>query len=381
MQINNKKLIIEFFKDTKLSEKNDILTVPKAPKEFEEIFGKKAPYKLVFNLNKHNLVPGSEFITQGSYFLSSMKEYMDVYGQTSLIKLNILLPSTIINKMSIGNCSILKKQKKQDYAYLPEFTLFSNATALNERKQFLRSYLVKNKNILDLDLTKFKTLKSDSKEISELNILEQYNVAKTIFKSDLQENVQDIKLSLKEKLKTEIKRINEYYTNQIKEKDDEIDVCIKKINTLKSELKHTFYQRDADNLRRNIRDSGVRLEMLKKRDYKERLEEEKIFHLRDEINKHALIIENKLVNATIYYYPKIIFSLFLTPNKSPKTTPKIIEISYDSLFNEFNLKSLICESCKKKDKIKEINLCKNGLHLVCTNCLKKCNACKKPSKK
>jgi len=390
MAISNNKLILEFFKNYKPLKKNNILIIPKAPKEFEEIFGKKAPYKLVFSLNKHSTTQGSELITQGSYFLSAMKEYMDKKGQTSLIKLNIKTPTNIVDKLRLGNCIISKIQKKITYNSLPEFTFFSNAQALNKRKQLLKKYLVKDKEILDLDLTKFKFLKPILEEFQLLEIDSQYDIAKKKFKENSIEEIKDIKIKLKEKLKTEFERINEFYENQIKEKDDEIDTCKKRINTLKSELKHTFYERDADTLKRNIRESEARCEMLKKQTYKERLIEEEKFHLRDEIDKHTLTIENKLVNTTIFYYPVTNFTLFLDNasssnnkiknKKSTKTNPKnnlkIIEISYDSLFEKFDFEHLVCESCKKSN-IKEINLCKKGKHLVCKNCLKNCKACKK----
>jgi hypothetical protein len=333
MSINNKKLILEFFKEYTPSEKNGILIIPKAPNEFEEIFGKKAPYKLVFSLNKHNEVKGSEFITQGSYFLSSMKAYMYDKGQTSLIKLNIKTPLKIIDEIKTKQ-KITKITQSISYAILPEFTLFSNAHALNERKQVLKSYLIKDKKILDLDLTKFKFLKSDPKELHELDIQKQYHLAKEDFKRYLHDNVKDIKIKLKEKLETELERINVYYANQIKEKDDEIITCKKKIKTLKSNLRHTFYERDADILRRNISESEERCKMLEKRGYKKRLEEEEEFHLRDEINKHALVIENKLVNITIFYYPITTFSLTLEKDKKTDKQ-RTIEVSYDPLFKEF----------------------------------------------
>ena len=374
MVINNKKLILEFFKDYKPSEKNDILTIPKAPKEFEKIFGKKSPYKLVFSLNKHDTVKGSELIAKGSYFLSSMKEFMGNKGQTSLIKLNIKTPQTIIKNLQLGNCSISKTQKKISYDFLSEFTFFSNLQALNERKQFLKKYLIQDSQILDLDLTKFKFLKSNPTEIPELDILKQYIIAKNNFKEYLNDNIKDIKLKLKEKLEIEFQRIKEYYLNQIKEKDDEIETCKKKINTLKNTLKHTFYQRDIDILKRNIRESEERCEMLGKKGYKKRLEEEEEFHIKDEMNKHALVIENKLVNTTIFYYPITIFSLTLSLDKKTIASLKTIKISYDSLFKKFNFESLVCESCKKNN-IKEINLCKEEKHLVCKTCLKKCKQC------
>ena len=370
MVISNKKLILEFFKDYKPRGKNNILIIPKAPEEFEEIFGKKAPYKLVFSLNQHNITKGSDLIAKGSYFLSSIKEYMDNKGQTSLIKLNIKIPSTIINKIPLGNCSISKSQKKTDYDSLPEFTFFSEIHALNEKKQLLKKYLIKEGELLDLDLSNFKFLKANSKEIQGLDIQEQYDFARNNFKEHIENEVKPIKIKLKEKLRIGLDRINDYYKSQINEKDEEIETCKKRIKTMESELKHTFYDRDADTLKRNIKEAKVRCEMLKKQGYKARLEEEEKFHVTDEINKHTLIIKNKLVNATIFYYPKIIFSLTL--NNKPKT----IEIAYNSLFNEFDFNSLVCESCKKNN-IKEINLCKEGKHLVCKSCLKKCKSCKK----
>ena len=99
--------------------------------------------------------------------------------------------------------------------------------------------------IIDLDLTKYKFLKPTLNEFQQLEIIPQYDVAKKEFKKDIIEETKDIKIKLKEKLETELDRIKEYYENQIKEKDDEIATCQKKINTLKQELKHTYYDRDA----------------------------------------------------------------------------------------------------------------------------------------
>ena len=232
MEISNKKLILEFFKDYGPYEKNSIIIIPKAAKEFEEIFGKKAPYKLVFSLNKYNMTHDSELITKGSYFLSSMKESMKNKGQTSLIKLNVKIPINIVNKIPLGNCSIKKSNEKKDINYLNEFTFFSDYTALNENKQFFKKYLMKDSIILKIDSSKFKFLKSNSKDIPLIDILKPYKIAKNNFKKFVYEDTKDKRIELKEKLKTEIERINEYYLNQIKEKDDEIETCKKKINNL-----------------------------------------------------------------------------------------------------------------------------------------------------
>ena len=75
-----------------------------------------------------------------------------------------------------------------------------------------------------------------------------------------------------------------------------------------------------------IRESEERLEMLKKRSYHERLKIEEEFHIKDEIEKHALSIKNSLINVTIYYYP--IFELTTTLNGKKKI------LSYDPILEE-----------------------------------------------
>jgi hypothetical protein len=95
---------------------------------------------------------------------------------------------------------------------------------------------------------------------------------------------------------------------------------------LQSKLRHTSYERDIMILKRMIRESEERLEMLKKRSYHERLKIEEEFHIKDEIEKHALSIKNSLINVTIYYYP--IFELTTTLNGKKKI------LSYDPILEE-----------------------------------------------
>ena len=72
---------------------------------------------------------------------------------------------------------------------------------------------------------------------------------------------------------------------------------------LQSKLRHTAYWRDIDTIKRMIRESQERLEMLKKKSYRERLRTEEVFHIKDEVEKHALLIKNSLINVTVFYYP------------------------------------------------------------------------------
>jgi len=68
-------------------------------------------------------------------------------------------------------------------------------------------------------------------------------------------------------------------------------------------LRHTYYDRDISILKRTIRESKERLEMLQKKSYRERLNAEEIFHINDEVEKHALSIKNILINITVFNYP------------------------------------------------------------------------------
>ena len=76
-----------------------------------------------------------------------------------------------------------------------------------------------------------------------------------------------------------------------------------------------------------IRESKERLEMLKKKGYKERLLVEEKFHLNDEVEKHVLAIKNNLINITVIYYPVLeIFVSSKGKKKSLKYDPVLREI-------------------------------------------------------
>ena len=141
-----------------------------------------------------------------------------------------------------------------------------------------------------------------------------------------------IKEVLIEKLGNELARLKAYYHHQIKEKDEEIERCQDKIKALGSQLRHTFYERDADILKMKIKEYRERLEKLKKQDYAERLKKEEKFHITDETEKHALSVENQLMNLCVIYYPSYVFSVLLNDKKKNKT----IMVHYDSLLKRFD---------------------------------------------
>lgn len=285
----SKKFLIEFFKNSDTEEKEGVLHVTNAPEEFENFIGKKAPYKFVFDINTHNKVANSELIMQGSYFLLAIRDYLENKGQTSLVKLQ-----------EIPGKSVLSKLKGEKCFY--EFSFMSTYQYLNDKKQSLNKFFVKDGKILEIDVSKFKKLKGSSEEIETLNSDEHYQIAKKELGEQVLSDIKPIRKILKQKLERELTRVKSHYYKQIKEKDEEVESCANKIKLLQSKLRHTSYERDRNIIIRLIKESTERLEMLKKRSYKERLKLEEEFHIKDEVEKHALTIKNTLINVTVYYF-------------------------------------------------------------------------------
>jgi len=318
---SSKEFILEFFKHSKIKDKKGILTISDAPLDFEKFVGKKSPYKIVFDIDLHNKVKDSELIMQGSYFLIAIRDYLRDKGQTSLLKINIKNDlKTLSKNPKLKKYKIMEITESKGFLY--KFSFLSDYQYLNDKKHSVNTLIIKDKKFLDIDLAKFKLQKGNKDKFVDLDSLENYQAAKKILDKKVNKEIKPIKLNLKEKLKKELFRVKDYYFKQIKEKDEEVDTCAQKISLLQSKLRHTFYERDIDTLKRMIRESKERLDMLKKRDYRERLKTEEIFHINDEVKKHILSIKNILINITIIYYP--VYNL--------KVSNKII--IYDPLLDE-----------------------------------------------
>lgn len=287
IQNASKEFLLEFFNSSKISDNGGVLLIEDVPAKFEEFIGKKAPYKFVFDINIHNKTPDSELIMQGSYFLVAIKDYLRDKGQTSLLKINAeSMPRNLRSKSGL----------------MCEFLFLSTYQYLNEKKQTMNKILVRGNEVLDVDLSKIKTQPGNQNEVASTDILDPYNLAKKNLDEKVRKEIKPIKLILKEKLEKELFRVKHHYFKQIKEKDEELETCANKIKMLQGKLKHTSYSRDINILERMIAESKERLEMLKKRSYRERLKIEENFHINDEIEKHVLSIKNVLINATIYYW-------------------------------------------------------------------------------
>lgn len=326
-----KKFILDFFKESKVTEKNGVVMIEDVPNEFEEFLGKKGPYKLVFDYESHNRIDDSELIAKGSYFLLAIRDYMRNKGQTTLLKANVKIGKVDLKKQLKIKGKIANISEKKKIGFISRFTFISTCQYLNKKRQFKNEIIVKDKESIDVKLPGLQ--KGKKEDLSSANVSEQYKTAKNVLGKLIDKETYDTRELLKEKLEKELSRIKEYYYNQKQEKDDEVGQIEEKIRLLESKLRHTFYERDIIILRRIIRESNEKLVKLENTGYEERLKKEEKFHINDELNKHALIINNELINCSVIYYPIITYSVEMKGVN--KKSGKIIEAGYDSILKKF----------------------------------------------
>ena len=107
--------------------------------------------------------------------------------------------------------------------------------------------------------------------------------------------------------------------------------------------------------------------MVIEEDKKSKLIKEKEFLIHDEMQKHGLNIDTRLLNTTVIYYPLYQCTMML---KNSEVIGKPLEFSYDTKENA--LSSLACESCK--EPLSSLTLCSSG-HVICKTCSLPCKGC------
>jgi len=367
MNENIRNFVEEFFKSIKAEIKTneDRIIISNIPKPFEDFYGKKGPYVLVFSKTLSERIPEAELITKGNYLLSAISSYLEDKGQATLLKLNFKVNTDDIKGyLKLRNCEINKTILGEKNEYLVRFTFITNFQYLNEREQLINSVYATKDKIFIFDLTKYDYCEGEKRSLQMPDLKIDYEKAKEEIKNIVKPKVLDLSIKLREKLKKEVERIKNHYESQIKEIDEKMLNFEKQINDL--ETGNT--QGDLKNIPIRINKLKEMIEELKKSNKKEELEKEMKFFLNDEINKHSLSINNKLINTTIIYYPLYEFSLFLKNSEINKQ----ISLTYNPL--EKDITKLICDSCKGETK--EINLCSSG-HITCFNCSARCTECGK----
>lgn len=363
-----KEFVKRFFENLEcvVKEKNNVLKIENIPQKFEKFYGKTGPYYFYFDSSETYKTKEGEFVTKGSYLLSCINKFLENKGETTLLKIKFeQKPEEIIkNKFSIKNCSIATVNQKKDYRFFERFTFLTTFQYLNKKEESIKDIFLQEGKRINPDLNKFELeegKKRDFQTEDSKKLKEDYEIAKSILKKDVQEKIDVLKEKLLYELEEEKARIHEHFEEQLRDDDKNIEELKKQLEKAQSEKNPE--KRDEKRIQRLE-------EQIKNLESKERrfeLEKDKQASIDQEIQKHSLNIKNKLLNTTIIYYPFFRYEVWL---KTSANSKKMIHIQYDFFENSFS--EIKCDCCEKP--LNEIILCSSG-HLICRDCGERCESC------
>ena len=353
-----------FFSNLKCQMKWDgrVLNITHVPFEFEQFYGKKAPYSIVF---EHGIDENAELVTRGSFLLKTMTSYLDQLGQTSLIKLDFSrdYAEEFKRHLKLRNSELQHITQHADYRYLIRFTFGTTLQYMNEKEQVLNSLFVQDGKVVDFDLEKYKHSEGDEKEVKVGDNKEAYGIAKEKVKSLVEMRIKEAQAMLGARLEREQARIKQHYSNQRQELNRHVTKLNEQLAQLeKSATRDTLYEQKKQRILEGLKqysDLAIR----------EKLDKEEKFFLQDEVHKHTLNVHNRLVNTSLIYYPIFTFTIYL----KGKDVSKSVQVVYDP-FEDKLIQNINCETCKREPQ--QIFVCSSA-HIVCNNCFDECRECGK----
>jgi len=333
------------------------LIISKIPESFEKFYGKKGPYKFVFD--SEDATEDSEIVEKGSYTMKAISSYLENSGQTTLLKLNFEIQpeEEIKKKIRFTNCSIEKITPKKRFNFFFRFTFHTTFQYINENEKIINNVYVHNGKIIDGDLSSYILEEGNKNEIKIPDMKEPYFIAKEEMKEKIKSKTNELVNDLDVRLKIEKQRIENHFTKEKKEFSEILEKARERLLELE-------FQEDYEKISRQRKT----VQLIKEKINQEELEKDKERAIQIEKQKHSLNINNKLFNTTLIYYPLYTFDCILKSSNSKR----IIEMSFDPLTETTN--KLFCESCDHKTK--EVFLCRNG-HISCRDCFTVCEACSK----
>jgi hypothetical protein len=368
---NLKKLTENFFKSLKcdVSWKDKILFVDKVPLDFERLFGKKSPYSFVFE--REDLTMDSELVSGGSYLIKLIANYLESKAQTTLLKIkfNVNMKEEIKKNIDLKDYEIINILEKISNEQIYRFTFITVFQYLNEKEQLINSIYLQNKSVIPFDINNYETIEGNKTDVKLDSVKENYNNAKEKLKDILNGKIQGISLLLSVSLEKEIKRIKSHYSSQVDEINKEISDGEEKIKEFTTKLQGKSSEDNKKLFLEKIERLKQNIEKLKNSEDFQKFEREIVLLINDEKQKHSINILKNLINTTIIYYPIYLLKVSLK-KKGELRNSKEINLNYNPLTKE--LSSLLCESCGKETN--EINLCSSN-HLICKNCISKCDSC------
>ncbi len=363
------KFTVEFFTNLKcqLSWQDKVLVIRNIPGDFESFAGKKGPYNLVFSAS--GLGPNCEFMTKGSFLLKTMASYLDRAGQTALIKITgpNEITTAIKQAMGLQSGELYNFTKRAQFVLLTRFTFLTTLQYVNEKEQMMNEIYVKDGQVIDFDLSKHQTQNGSKNEIAFDDLKPAYAIAKSHLRTLLEPQIKEVSDVLSVKVDKEVQRVKDHYDKQIQEYNDEVQKQNQVIEEVKTNL---FSGKDVPNSKARLDRAKEILAKLEAEKSMEKLLKEKEFFINDEIHRHSLAIDNKLINTTLIYYPIYSCSFSLRAND---VIGKPVELAFNTL--DGKITPILCEACSSP--LTETMLCSSG-HMVCPKCTTPCRSCGRP---
>lgn len=349
-----RQFTLNFFKNLgcEMFWQNKTLIVEKIPKNFQDFFGKKEPFKLVFR--QEDLKEDYELVSKGSSLIKKMNEYLDGKGQTTLAKISIdITEKDILKNFDLINCEISEIIKRRNYKSIIRFVFITNFQYLNENDQVMTAIYTKDGKIVDFNPSDYEIKEGNKSELGEIEIESEYEIAKDKIRDLIEPKKNQVVEKINKLLNKEIERVKSH-RNSIKEEIiNNIRKLENQLNSLKDDLEKI------ERIKKQLIQENIRLK-------ESESEDEEKFLLSQEIQKHSLSIKNRLLNTTIFYYPEISLGIFLKNKK----TKRFVEVKSDGIEKTFS--EIKCDSCGQV--VKEILLCSSG-HISCKNCAEECKSC------
>ena len=353
------KFIENFFKNlgADIIFKEEHLIVSNVPENFEKFYGKKSPYKFVFN--EENQLGEADLIEKGSYALKTISSYLENSGQTTLLKINFENEGEeeIKKRINLPNSRITNFNPKKKFNFFFRFTFHTTYQYLNVSEKVINNIYIYNGEQIEGDLSNYDLEEGSKEEIKVPDMKESYFVAKDELKKVVLPKTEQVARDLNLRLDKEIRRINNHFLQETKEIEENLEKA-------KEKLHEYELLGNAEKIYKQIEI----IRSLKQKTNFGELEIDKDRAIQLEKQKHILNINNKLFNTTLIYYPLSIFDITIENEHSKR----IVEISFDPLTEKLN--PIFCEACEKETN--DLHLCATG-HISCKECSSTCESCHK----
>lgn len=337
------------------------------------------------------------YASYDSDFFTSVAKLLDGKGKLSLAGYSASIPNakkltkTITEKIKFNNATFrLGESEEKNISYL--LCYFKYIALSDERHEGVIPILI---NELNLSTIPYKHESVELNEAVEgLEDLERHDTKKVVLSaysastSLVREKLKDFINSLERRLNRDVKRVYEYYetlkeetkkTIRKKSEVGEMDDFLMKMEIAKTrnlskmeldeKLEQLFIEKN-NLIERQIEEKSIKGDGVDKLLNKlDAIEAERKWKVQDLIAKYALNIRIEPI-AAIRIETRAILSWI---NIKRRLSSRQFPVCFNPIVRQ--IEALPCESCYKPQT--PYYVCDDKLHIICSECFRACNSCKK----